>query len=177
MDHCHIIIAWDLTFSATKEDLAQPGWIYFALNLKIHLFFFSLYQMGENRLLRWMLTVSAETTHLSLSSWKTFLNAHQWIMCQRATGGQSSWSNRRGLQRWQRGTTVLFLDNFTQQLACWQLGKCFLYETLSTSQVPYNSQAYGCTTQKKKGAQLKCCWCKWKTKIKSHNCAQKAVLN
>lgn len=42
MDHCHIIIAWDLTFSATKEDLAQPGWIYFALNLKIHLFFLSL---------------------------------------------------------------------------------------------------------------------------------------
>lgn len=100
MYHCHIIIAWDLTFSATKEDLAQPGWIYFALNLKIHLFFsLSLYQMGENRLLRWMLTVSAETTHLSLSSWKTFLNAHQWIMCQRATGGQSSWSNRRGLQQ------------------------------------------------------------------------------
>lgn len=99
MDRCHIIIARDSTFPATKADLAHPDRIYFGLNLTIHdVFFFFCKKQGKNNLLRQMLTVSAETTHLSLSDRKTFLNTEKWIQCQRATGGQNNLRNWQGLQ-------------------------------------------------------------------------------
>lgn len=128
----------------TAGDKGGRSWICFGLNLKnIRLFshsfnfFFSLYKTGENKLLRRTLTVSAETTHLSLSSRKkTFLNTHQWIMCQGATGGQSSWRNRRGLHCLQRWMTALQWDNVPQKWARWNLGNCFFDQTFWRSHLP-----------------------------------------